>query len=763
MSSAAPLRNLPVDMTSFIDRTREAARARQLLHDHRLVTLTGPGGVGKSRLAVRVAGQARRAYPDGVWHVELAPLDDPRLLAQTVADRLGGAERSTRPPLEAMREFLRTRRLLLVLDNCEHLIAACAELVSALLAWAPGLTVLATGRQGLGIDGEHLLPVPPLTVPPGDRRLTLTELRDFGSVRLLLARGGLAATPVNREAIAQLCRRLEGIPLAIELAAARLPGSGPEELLDRLDQRFEVLIAGGGTVPRQQTMLATVEWSFGLCSPAERILWERLSVCAGGFDLAAAEHLATGPDLTRAEVLDALTGLVDKSVVTKDSDGHRARYRMLETIRQYGRDRLLAKAELTGWRRRHRDHYLAMALEFRASWHGPDQARWSRRCDADLANVRAALEFSLSEPGEAPEALRLVAALGWYWAACGATQEGQLWLNRCLAAAPEPTEWRATALWIAAQTAVVRGDLETATRRVEECAELAGKLDSAATLAYAIQYQATLAMYQGETTKALALYREATDRHRREGDELAICLTLAQAALCHCLRADPAQDDLTAAIALCRESTAAAGAVGEVWLRSWGQTLMALALWLSGRPADAAPLLLESIRAKRTFADRFGLSMSLEVLVWSAAATGRPAEAACLTGAVESMLTPVGTSFFTIDIMAGYRAEATARIRKSLSAKEFDAARRRGLRFDLAQAVAYAEELLTTSPAPQALTRRQLEVAELVAQGLSNKEIARELTIAQRTAEAHLEHILARLGLRSRSQVAAWVAQRVRR
>ncbi|MGO1052220.1 ATP-binding protein [Crossiella sp. CA198] len=762
MSSTARLGKLPVEMTSFVDRTKEAARARQLLLDHRLVTLTGPGGVGKSRLAVRVAAQNRRAYPDGVWHVELAPLDDPRLLAQTVSDRLG-AERSSEPPLTAMREFLRTRRLLLVLDNCEHLIEACAELVSALLACAPGLTVLATGRQGLGIDGEHLLPVPPLTVPPTDRRLTLTELREFGSVRLLLTRGGLAMTAANREAVTRLCRRLEGIPLAIELAAARLPGSGPEELLGRLDQRFEVLIAGGSTVPRQQTMLATVEWSFGLCSAAERILWERLSVCAGGFDLAAAEDIATGPDLARAAVLDALTGLVDKSVVTRDSDGDRARYRMLETIRQYGRDQLLARAELTGRRRAHRDHYLGVALAFQAGWHGPDQARWSRRCDADLGNLRAALEFSLSEPGDAPQALRLVAAIGWYWAACGAAQEGQHWLNRCLAAAPEPTELRATALWVAAQTAVVCGDLGATRRWVEECEALARSLGSAGTLAYAIQYRATLAMYHGETTRALALYREAIDRHRRQGHELATCLTQVQAALCLCLRADPEQDDLTEAVTLCRDTIAAAGAVGEIWLCSWGQTLMGLALWVAGRTAEAGPLLLRSIRSKRAFTDRFGLSMSLEVLMWIAAAAGQVTEAACLAGAVEAVLTPVGTSFFAIDTMSHYRAEATARIRKSLSAKAFEAARRRGQRFDLAQAVTYAEQQLTSPAVPQALTRRQLEVAELVAQGLSNKEIARELTIAQRTAEAHLEHILARLGLRSRAQVAAWVAQRVRR
>ncbi|MCK2238518.1 MULTISPECIES: LuxR C-terminal-related transcriptional regulator [unclassified Crossiella] len=762
MSSAAPLGNLPVDMTSFVDRTRETARARQLLHDHRLVTFTGPGGVGKSRLAVRVAAQNRRAYPDGVWHVELAPLDDPRLLAQTVSDRLG-AERSSEPPLTAMREFLRTRRLLLVLDNCEHLIDACAELVSALLACAPGLTVLATGRQPLGIDGEHLLPVPPLAVPPADRRLTLAELREYGAVRLLLIRGGLTVHAANREPIAQLCRRLEGIPLAIELAAARLPGCGPEALLDRLDQRFEPRAGSGPANPRQQTMLATVAWSFGLCSAAEGLLWERLSVCAGGFDLAAAEQIATGPGLPGSQVLDTLTGLVDKSVVTRENDGHRTRYRMLETIRQYGRDRLLGRAELTGRRRAHRDHYLAMALDFQSEWHGPDQARWSRRCDADLGNLRAALEFSLSEPGDAPEALRLVTALGWYWAACGAVQEGQLWLNRCLAAAPEPTELRAGALWVAALTALVCGDLPTARLRVDEGEALARGLGSAATLAYAIQYQATMAMYQGETARALDLYREALDRHRRGQDALAICLTQIKAALCHSTRATPGSADLTAAIALSRAAIADAEAAGEVWLRSWGQTLMGLALWVSGRPAEAGPLLLESIRAKRAFADRVGLGMSLEVLMWSAAAAGRAAEAACLTGAVESVLTPIGTSFFAIPTMVRYRDQATARIRKSLSAREFDAARRRGLRFDLAQAVAYAEELLSTPPAPQALTRRQLEVAELVALGLSNKEIARELTIAQRTAEAHLEHILARLGLRSRSQVAAWVAQRIRR
>lgn len=761
MASAAP-GNLPVEMSSFIDRATETARARRLLLDHRLVTLTGPGGVGKSRLAARVAGQSRRAFPDGVWHVELAALDDPGLLAQTVADRLGATERSSRPPMAAMREFLRERRVLLVLDNCEHLVAACAELVGALLPHAPGLTVLTTGRQALGIGGEHLLPVPPLDVPPTGRRLTLEELRGFSSVRLLLARGGLSVDGRNREPIAQLCRRLEGIPLAIELAAAQLPGSGPEDLLAEFEQRFDLLLCASTSVPRQQTMRATVEWSFGLCSPAERILWERLSVCVGGFDLAAAEEIATGEDLTRGQVLDALTGLVDKSVVSRVEGEGTARYRMLETIRQYGRDRLIGQGRLLRWRRRHRDHYLRLAIAFDRGWHGPEQARWSRRCDAELGNLRAALEFSLAEPGGAQVALRLVTALNWYWAVCGATEEGQLWLTRALGAAPEPTELRATALWVTAQVAAVRGDLATMHAAVLECEELARELGSARVLAYAVQYRATWVMYAGDTSAGVTLYQEAIERQLDVGDQLGASLAMVQQALCHCLRADPAQQDLVHAVARCEEAIAIAEPTGEVWIRTWAQTLTGLAHWLDGQPAAALPLLLESIRGKRSFADRAGLGLTLEVLSWAFAAQGRHTAAACLTGAVESVLTPVGTSFFSADAIARHRAETTARIRQALSAGAFEAARRRGLRFDLDQAVTYAEAELVAPAVPSTLTRRQLEVAHLVARGLSNKEIARELTIAQRTAEAHLEHILARLGLRSRAQVAAWVAEQLR-
>ncbi|MBP2471722.1 non-specific serine/threonine protein kinase [Crossiella equi] len=760
MASAAP-GNLPVDVTSFVDRRRELARVRQLLGAHRLVMLTGVGGVGKSRLALRVGARVRPQFPDGVWLAELASLQDPGLLAHTVADALGASDHSACPPLEATLAYLAQRRLLLVLDNCEHLVEECAGLVSTLLARAPGLTVLATSRQPLGIAGEHLLPVPPLDVPPDGRAPSTAELREYGSVRLFQARIGVQRLdPVTRRRVAAVCRRLEGIPLAIELAAARLPDLGLDELLLRLDQRFELLTGSGAVLPRQQTLRATVDWSFELCSPAERTLWARLAVCVSGFDLAAAEHIGSGPDLPPGAVLDAVTGLLDKSILTKAGVDGTARYRMLETLRQYGHERL-GPDSLELVRRRLLEHYLGVAREFAADWHGPRQALWRRRWDADLGNLRVALEFSLAQPGGACAALELVALLGPYWAACGSAEEGSLWLRRALKAGPAPTRLRARALWVAAQTEHVHGDMLAAVEYLDECESLSRALGAEPELAWAVQYRAVQAMYQGDTVGAVALYTEATRRHRAIGDPQGIILSLAQHALCHCLRSDDIEDAVRQAEALCTELIALAEPDGEVWIRSWGVTLLGLAAWLGGRPAEAERLLLESVRLKREFADRFGLGMALEVLLWITSADGRHTAAACLSGAVESVLAPVGMSFFAISRMTGYRLEAEARIRTGLSAKALEAERRRGADFDLHEAVTFALEELAPKPeAPARLTRRQLEVAELVAQGLSNKEIARELAIAQRTAEAHLEHILARLGLRSRAQVAAWVAAR---
>ena len=351
LAPARPVGNLPAELTSFVGRRREVARARSLLGGSRLVTITGVGGVGKTRLALRTAAEARRAFRDGVWLVDLASLTDPGLVAQAVGSALGLRYQSTRWPLSILSDYLAGRQILLVLDNCEHLLDACAVLVDVLLRAAADLRILATSRQPLGIDGEQIMQVPTLSVPDPECLPPVEAMGQYEAVTLFAERAAsvrhdFALTEDNCGPVVLVCRRLGGIPLAVELAARRLRALSVEQLLDRLADRYRLLTADNrAALPRQQTLRALIDWSFNLCSPPEQALWVRVSVFAGEFDVDMAEGVCGGEDLPHADMLDLLTALVDKSIFTAAEAGGRMRYRMLDTIRQYGRDRLAAAGQ----------------------------------------------------------------------------------------------------------------------------------------------------------------------------------------------------------------------------------------------------------------------------------------------------------------------------------------------------------------------------------------------------------------------------------
>jgi predicted ATPase/class 3 adenylate cyclase len=371
--------NLPVQLTSFIGRKREMAEVKRLLAESRLLTLTGSGGCGKTRLALQVAADLLEEFPEGVWLVELAPLADPGLVPQAVASVLGLREEPGRSLTATLTDALRARSLLLVLDNCEHLLSACAQLVESLLHACPQLRVLASSREGLGIGGEQTYPVPSLSLPDPQRLPALDELQEYEAVRLFAERAGLsqprfAVTAANAPSVVQVCRRLDGIPLAIELAAARMKALPVEKIAERLDDCFRLLTGGSRTaLPRQQTLRALIDWSYNLLSEPERTLLRRVSVFAGGWTLEAAEAVCAGeaecagappgplPGIKAWEVIDLLTSLVEKSLVMYEEQGGEARYRLLETVRQYARDRLLETGEAAAVRGRHRDWCLALA------------------------------------------------------------------------------------------------------------------------------------------------------------------------------------------------------------------------------------------------------------------------------------------------------------------------------------------------------------------------------------------------------------------
>ncbi|MFI9836257.1 ATP-binding protein [Nonomuraea sp. NPDC051941] len=443
---------LPAAFTSFVGRQREMAEVRRLLGSARLVTLTGTGGVGKTRLALAAAAASARAFPGGVWLVDLAPVRDPALVAEAAAVALGVVDQGTRPVLELLAAHVSERRLLMVLDNCEHLVEACAQLAQRLLPAAAEMRILATSRETLQLTGEHVIVVAPLAQEEAIELL----------VQLETGRGaaGFQLTEVNQAAIHRLCADLDGLPLAIELAASRLRTLAVEPVVERLKDRFALLAAGSRAArPHQRTLRAAIDWSWELCSPTERLLWSRLSVFAGSFTLEAAEGVCADERLAADEVLDVLDRLVAQSLVEHAGTEQWPRYRLLETVRQYGWEHLAAGGEDQWLWQRHRDFFLALAERCHQDWFGPRQAEILARLHADHSNLMAALEYrqaTAAKPGpdDSPRlelgedrqaALALPAALVFHWIAGGCLSEGRRYLERALTAAPEPTAARARA------------------------------------------------------------------------------------------------------------------------------------------------------------------------------------------------------------------------------------------------------------------------------------------------------------------------------
>jgi non-specific serine/threonine protein kinase len=473
-----------VPLTSFVGRRREVTEAKRVLSASRLVTLTGPGGVGKTRLALKLAADVRRTFGDGVWLVELDQLRDSALVAHTVAESLGLRGQSGRPPMAALEEFLAERRPLLVLDNCEHLVGTVAALADTLLRSCPHLRILATSREPLGIGGEATLPVPSLSVPDPRRPSSAQKSSHCEAMTLFAERAasvvpGFSITEDNRLAVAEICHRLDGLPLAIELAAVRLRALSAQEIAHRLGDRYRLLTRGPRGVPtRQQTLRSCIQWSYDLCTPPEQRLWARLAVFAGGVDLDAAEGVCAGNDLAAEDVLDLVASLVDKSILVPEQ-GTVVRYRLLDTIREYGREKLGETGEYTTLRR-HRDWYADFVARADTDWVGPRQVGWLTRLDREHPNIRAALEFSLSEPGEAPTAQRIATELFPYWLARGLLSEGRHWLDQALACDTGLTLERSRALSRDSTLAGLQGDLATGSALVEEGRELAAQLGDAA-------------------------------------------------------------------------------------------------------------------------------------------------------------------------------------------------------------------------------------------------------------------------------------------
>jgi predicted ATPase/DNA-binding CsgD family transcriptional regulator len=806
---------LPIEPNSFIGRAAEAQRLTALLRSARLVTVVGPGGVGKSRLGLHIASAALSAgrFPDGVWLVELSALRDPGLLASAVAAGLGLPELDADAQRAAVLEHVRDRRMLLILDTCEHLVDACAAFAEAVLRAAPEVTVLATSRQPFDAPGEHAFPVAPLPIE--------ADAVELFAQRAAAAAPGFAVTSANRADVVRVCRRLNGMPLAIELAALRLRALPLAELADLLDSGFGVLtVTRRGGTARHQTLRTAIEWSHALCTPTEQTLWRRLSVFAGSFDLAAAEEVCADAVLPTDEVVHALIGLVDKSVVMRDADGdadHGSpagfrgaagganRYRLLDTLREFGGDQLAEAAEQARFLDRLTDRYLALAADFDECFLADDQAGRFLRLRSEHANITAALAHALDDrdgddgrvTAYQVERWRrgcwLVVRLHAYWRIAGLLGEGRHWLDKALGVFPGWSRERAWALGARGRLATFQGDPDNAIADISESIRLAVELgdDPAAARGYLFL---TLALaFAGQHPQALAAGQIAAERLAACDHRAGLVYLQPQLAYAHQLAGD-----VEAALDCCERGLAMLGDFGrpgeERWVTGLLNMISGLALYQRQESdQDCAAAMRRALRALRDLADEAGMAYCLEVLGWLAARGGRYDQAAWLLGAADTLWRRTACRLGNVAIMEQSHQRAARQAREALGGLRYESAHDRGGALDLATVVAWAGDESGTTPWPDregsrrglagagagparnadalaeggdasdqeaanaALTRREREIALLVASGLSNRDIATRLFISKRTVDAHVEHIFAKLEITSRVKLTMWL------
>ena len=751
---------LPLELTSFVDRRTELAEASNLLSTSRLVTLTGIGGVGKTRLALRAAAKAQRNFSDGVTLVELAELLDDSLVAGVVAAALGLRDQSARQSREALVEFLAPREVLLVLDNCEQVVAAAAKLAETLLRACPRLRVLATSREPLGIGGETALLIPPLPVPDPDHLPKGLPRND--AVTLFAERGaavvpGFKLTEENKVTIARICQRLDGLPLPIELASARLRAMTPDQILQRLTDRYLLLTRGSRDAPsRQQTLRMCIDWSYDLCTPAEQRMWAQLSVFAGSFELEAAEQVCEGDDVD--DLLDTVTFLVDKSILTREESGSVVRFRMLETVRAYGWEKAQESGDYTELRRRHRDWCERLAVQAETEWISSRQLALIARLGREQPNIREALDFCVSD--SSTTGLRIAAALFPFWLSRGLFGEGRRWLDRVLARKTgQLTVDRAKALFAASYLGGLQGDLTVSATYVAEGRALADQTAEPMPRTYIDLAEGFLALFEGNLSDARSHFENAVEVYAARGDHLFQVISLGILGATHTLR-----NDMEKAIECHERVLAITEPRGESMYRSYTLWALAVAVWQQGDRTRAVLLLTQALKLDQMVNDRLIASMCLQALAWIAVDEQNAQRAVMLTGAAEALSRSIGSPTVIFPGLLMHQDACERQARRAMSDRAFAAAHRKGAALGFDAAIAYALDEHPSQTAASAAhlsnapTKRERQVADLIAEGLTNKEIAARLVISPRTAQGHVEHLLSKLGFTSRAQIAAWVA-----
>jgi predicted ATPase/class 3 adenylate cyclase/DNA-binding CsgD family transcriptional regulator len=779
--------NLPAQLTTFIGRKAELNRLRELISEARVVTLTGAGGSGKTRLAIQVAAELFDKFPDGVWFIDLASLAGPDLLLQTLASALGLQERPGRALIETVVESLEPKTTLLVLDNCEHLLEAAAKVAEALVRGCPQLSLLLTSRERLRIPGENVWQVPTLAVPQSIPETDWQVLSQFEAVQLfidraVMSRASYTLTPADAPKVAQLCQRLDGIPLAIELAAALVNALSVEDILARLDDRLSLLEGGRRLAsPRQQTLRATLEWSHNLLDEAEKALFRRLAVFAGGFDIGAAESVCVGDSITKAKVLPLLASLVEKSLVVRDEDV--GRYRLLESLREFAANQLAQTTEGEQLQRLHAESVLRLAEGAEANVRGTDAEVWLGRMAAEQDNVRSALTWSTA--ADRRLAGRIAASWAPFWIARGQLTEGRQWLAAALDGDQdiaqssevdvEAAAARAATLFAASRLAFFQGDFGMARARVKSALDIALALEDVASAARFLNLLGAITAEEGDYAaagrnfeEALAMIRQLPSRDlslegfghlRLEGVILSNLGEFASNA-----------GDLATARARWAEARAIFETQGDHLGVTYQDFDLGFADLQEGDLESARSRIRTALSRAAELSDALRIQEGLALAALVAVEESRTVPALRLAAAAIALReTDVGRrkGFVwerTFDAQMegfGERVHPDERLKES--------ARGRGM--SRAQAVDYAlTEILQSSHGPAvepavpvdmgSLTRREQEVAKLVASGLTNRQIADRLFISERTAEDHVEHIRNKLNVRSRTEVATWAVQR---
>ncbi|MFE3058767.1 LuxR C-terminal-related transcriptional regulator [Nocardia sp. NPDC059239] len=734
------------------------------------MTFVGVGGVGKSRLSVNVAAAVSDDFEGGVWLVELASLTEEQQVLQAIIDTLGLPEPSSGAQVDLIISHVAQRDTLLVLDNCEHLLDSIARLTTEMLRRSPRLKILATSRTALNVPGEHRIMVDPLPVPDEGEDDTETILSS-AAVALFVERAkavvpSFTLTSQNEVDIVQICRQLDGIPLAIELAAARLRILSTGELASRLNKNFSLLTGGSSAAEeRHQTLRATLDWSYSLCTPAERSLWSKASVFAGTFSLAAAEAVCDEKD--SRGIIDAITGLIDKSILIRTESAGAVRFRILEVIRQYGELIVDDPAAADESQRRHLDWCLDLVSRAADDWFGPRQSYWSSTLRAEHPNLRAAFNYCRRTPSAYEAGLRLAGPY-FLWMAFGSLAEGRQWLDTALSLTHRPSVDRARALWTNAFIANTQGQYEHAAARARECAELGAELGDTKVAAMGDHQLGCSALFGGRLVEATALMESALCRYLEVGAEPDLEVNLRfELGLAYLFAGhdELAREQYEISRSICEGK-------GEDWLRSyalWGTGLINLH---HGEIDLAAENVRKSLEIKSVFRDPLGMAVVIETAAWIAQERGDAERTAILLGAASRhWITFSVRDLFGNSQFGSLREKSLGVARHMLGEDTFRRSFDYGSQMTIPDSIAFAAARVdpaalprkssaiganTSSQLSSLLTPRETEICELITSGLSNKEIAKRLFISPRTAESHVQRVLNKLGFHSRAQIAVF-------